>query len=191
MTGIGSSSNRSAGNSPGAMMSGRRARSTAGDGDLPPLRHEPGLGDDLRRPVRVAAAARVEGRVPVLHVLVVLLKTKLRGHSIGERGGSGLDVIPAAGECFHGFLTGVPSIGWTTEAAAVPRYQLVIGSRRAVPKALGGILTPGGGWGRLYSLRSTMATTLLTTAGSKPRSTMRAGGRSCSTYSSRMGSRIS
>ena len=50
-------------------------------------------------------------------------------------------------------------------AASQPRrHPLVIGRRRSRPNALAVILTPGGAWRRLYSLRSTMWATLFTRA---------------------------
>jgi hypothetical protein len=54
------------------------------------------------------------------------------------------------------------------------RNLLTIGSRQSLPKARGVILMPIGPWRRLYSLRSTMAMTRRTVAGSKPRATMSA-----------------
>jgi len=45
---------------------------------------------------------------------------------------------------------------------------LDMGSRLSFPSALGVILTPGGDWRRLYSLASTILSTLLTMVSSKP-----------------------
>ena len=42
------------------------------------------------------------------------------------------------------------------------RHPFVMGRRRSRPNALAVILTPGGAWRRLYSLRSTMRATLVT-----------------------------
>ncbi|GIU91386.1 MAG: hypothetical protein KatS3mg011_0292 [Acidimicrobiia bacterium] len=51
-------------------------------------------------------------------------------------------------------------------------HRLVIGILRSRPKALVVILTPGGAWRRLYSLRSTIAITLRTRSRSNPSPTI-------------------
>ena len=64
---------------------------------------------------------------------------------------------------------------------AYPRQRFVIGSRRSRPNAFGEIFTPGGAWRRLYSARSTMRMTRLTSSSGRPRSTSSAASRSSST----------
>src|SRR5262245_43362510 len=54
------------------------------------------------------------------------------------------------------------------------RNLLTLGRRQSLPKARGVIWMPLAPCRRLYSLRSTMATTRLTVAASKPRATMSA-----------------
>ena len=54
------------------------------------------------------------------------------------------------------------------------RKRLTMGRRQSRPNARGVILMPMGPWRRLYSFRSTMATTRLTVSASKPRATMSA-----------------
>lgn len=62
-----------------------------------------------------------------------------------------------------------------------PRYRLVMGSRRSLPKARVEIRTPGAVWRRLYSARSTSRSTRLTTSGSNPAATISSEDRSPST----------
>ncbi len=63
-----------------------------------------------------------------------------------------------------------------------PRLILAaIGMRRPTPKALVVTLIPGAAWARLYSLRSTMAATFLTTSAAKPRPMISSTDRSSST----------
>ena len=68
-----------------------------------------------------------------------------------------------------------------------PCQRLAIGSRQSRPNARGRSLTPGGAWRRLYSARSTSASTLSTVAGSNSASSS-SRERSSSTYASSTGS---
>lgn len=56
-----------------------------------------------------------------------------------------------------GVLSGETELAeWKTRRPCYAgRYRLTMGRRRSLPKARGVILTPGGDWRRLYSLRST------------------------------------
>src|SRR3990170_5873217 len=72
-----------------------------------------------------------------------------------------------------------------------PFDRLVIGIRRSLPRARGVILTPGGAWRRLYSLRSTSVTTRRTTFSGYPAATISGTLLSSSTYNFRIGSRRS
>ena len=64
---------------------------------------------------------------------------------------------------------------------AQPRYPLVIGNRRSLPKALRLTRTPGGDWRRLYSATSTSRVIRRTIASSWPSSMISAAVRSSST----------
>src|SRR5660397_128423 len=72
-----------------------------------------------------------------------------------------------------------------------PFDRLVIGIRRSFPRARGVILTPGGAWRRLYSLRSTSVTTRRATSSGYPAATISGTLFSSSTYIFRIGSRRS
>ena len=60
-------------------------------------------------------------------------------------------------------------------------YRFTMGMRLSRPKFRGVILTPGGAWRRLYSLRSTRLIVRLTTSASNPMPTISANVRSSST----------
>src|SRR5437660_4837967 len=70
-------------------------------------------------------------------------------------------------------------------------YRFVIVIRRSFPSARWVIFTPGGDWRRLYSLRSTSATTCSTVRRAKPAATRSVRLWSSSTYPRMMGSRAS
>jgi hypothetical protein len=78
-------------------------------------------------------------------------------------------------------LSTIPVLEVSKTSEVCHLYRLVIGSRRSLPKARGVILTPGGAWRRLYSLRSTMPMTRRTVASPKPRATISSTPRSSST----------
>src|SRR5438270_3731101 len=68
------------------------------------------------------------------------------------------------------------------------RKRFVIGNRRSLPNARAVIFTPGGACRRLYSLRSTISTTLRTVFSSYPNAIISRIERSSSTYACRIGS---
>ena len=74
-----------------------------------------------------------------------------------------------------------------SDSCSQPCRRLAIGSRQSRPKARGRSLTPGGACRRLYSARSTSASTLSTVAGSNSASSS-SRERSSSTYASSTGS---
>src|SRR3974390_1953915 len=73
----------------------------------------------------------------------------------------------------------------------VTRNRWAMGMRRPMPNARGDTFSPGAAWRRLYSLKVILLMTSLTTAASNPRSVISDLLKSCTTYASRIRSRMS
>src|SRR2546422_3769923 len=79
----------------------RSAIACARDGNLAFLRHEPGLRDNLGRPVGIAPPRRGKRGMAVLDVLVVLLEMEASSWRNGEGGRRHGEVVPPGRPAAH------------------------------------------------------------------------------------------